>query len=270
MGEVMAAPAEKPFKATPLRAVDSLANLLTGMGVFGRDKAVSTLYTFNPLTKDQLDSAYRGDWIARKAVQIPALDMTREWRNWQADKEDITAIEDEEARLDLHRKIKRAIILSRLYGGGALLIGTNDGDASQELVPESIGKDGLRYVHVVSCYDLKPGEMDRDIESDYFSQPKNYTLTSLDGVMTTVHPSRVVRFIGGDVPDCNLVGSTGNQGWGDSIIQVIDDAIKGVGMVAGGVASLVQEAKLDIIQVLNLGENVSTQQYRDNLTLRMT
>jgi hypothetical protein len=94
---------------------DSLANLMSSMGIAGRDKAVSTQYTFGLLTQPQLENAYRGDWIARKVVDIPAQDATRAWRAWQADEKQISALEDEEKRHNLQRACTAAACSSWVW-----------------------------------------------------------------------------------------------------------------------------------------------------------
>ena len=53
-------------------------------------------------------------------VDIPALDATRRWRAWQADKAQIEKIEAEEVRLDLRAKVKQAMTRARLFGGAAM------------------------------------------------------------------------------------------------------------------------------------------------------
>src|SRR5574341_752798 len=85
------------------RVGDTLTNLVTGMGT-SKDKATSTLFAFNALPKEQAEAAYRGDWMSRKVVDIPAYDATREWRTWQGDDKDIDAIEEVEKKFSLQRK----------------------------------------------------------------------------------------------------------------------------------------------------------------------
>src|SRR4051812_10346091 len=82
---------------------DSLQNLITGMGT-GRDKSMANAFFFQELDRSQLEAGYRSDWIARKVVDIPAQDATREWRTWKSDKKDITAIEDLEKSLQVQQK----------------------------------------------------------------------------------------------------------------------------------------------------------------------
>ena len=73
---------------------DKLVNLVANLGT-ERDKSSSSTYAPVLLTDEQLINAYRGAWLPRKIVDIPALDATRRWRGWQADKPQIEKIEAE-------------------------------------------------------------------------------------------------------------------------------------------------------------------------------
>ena len=62
---------------------DSLVNITANLGT-GRDKASHTTYAAPVVDDYTLVNAYRGGWLPRKIVDIPPLDATRNWRNWQA------------------------------------------------------------------------------------------------------------------------------------------------------------------------------------------
>lgn len=245
--------------------LDRLVNLVSGLGG-AKDKASATVFALALLGKDQLDAAYRGDWIARKVVDIPAFDETRAWRNWQAEQDQIEAIEAEEARHGIQMKVAAARVRARLYGGSALYLGVDSGQPSDELDMRRIAKGGLKYVHVLNRYEIQPGELDLDPQSLLFGEPKNYTLTTGTKASVEIHPSRVVRFVGADLPDRNLM----NDGWGDSVLQAVDDAVRHAGSAAGAIASLLQEAKVDIIKMPNLMEMVATEEYRSKVIERFT
>src|SRR4051812_10192416 len=100
------------------RVGDNLVNLVTGMGT-GKDKSIATQFAFNSLDRAQAEAAYRGDWMSRKVVDIPAYDATREWRTWQADTDDISTISDLEETLGIQRKTMLVLQKARLYGGAA-------------------------------------------------------------------------------------------------------------------------------------------------------
>ena len=71
---------------------DGLENLVSRMGT-GRDKAAHSAYVGAFLSDQEVINAYRGAWLPRKIVDIPAMDSCRKWRNWQAEEDQITAIE---------------------------------------------------------------------------------------------------------------------------------------------------------------------------------
>ena len=72
-----------------LNMFDGLRNALTGQGT-GRDPRTATHYAISRpmMTQHELAAAYRGSGIMRKIVNIPALDMVREWREWETRRAD--------------------------------------------------------------------------------------------------------------------------------------------------------------------------------------
>jgi hypothetical protein len=83
-----------------------------------------------------------------------------------------------------------------------------------------------------------------------------------------VHPSRIVEFAGNELPDWRLAPLGG--GWDDSVLQTVDDALKDWAMTVAGVASMVNDAKVDVISVPGLSERASSQKYRDKLIQRFS
>jgi uncharacterized protein len=119
---------------------DKLLNFTTGLGIPGADKGASAEYSLVVLRPDQLEAAYRSDWIVRKAIEIPAFDSTRMWRAWQAEQHQIEALEETEQRLNIKRKLERALIKARLY--------------------------------VMPAFALRAGEMTRDVASPWYGEPQ--------------------------------------------------------------------------------------------------
>jgi len=56
--------------------------------------------------------------------------------------------------------------------------------------------------------------------------------------------------------------------WGDSVLQVCLDAVQGATGVVQAVATLVQEAKIDVIKIPDLSQNLATQEYTSQLINR--
>ena len=245
---------------------DTFTNFLSGLGVFGRDKMTAFSYASPVWTRQQLEAAFQSDWIARKAISIPAQDATREWRAWQAKAEQIELIEATENRLQIQLKLQAALTKSRLYGGCCMLIGV-EGDMASELDPETIKKDGLQFVHILAPHQLHIEEMVKDIADPFYGQPRFYTVyddTQKYGSVK-IHPSRMVRLVGMDTPD-----PLQNFGWGDPVMQTIHDAVSAAGTVTQSVAAMIGEAKFDVIKIPGLTEIFSTTDGTNRLVKRFS
>ncbi|MQX32627.1 DUF1073 domain-containing protein [Sinorhizobium meliloti] len=247
---------------------DSLTNMVASLGT-SRDKAAANVYSMPMLTDEELLNAYRGAWLPRKIVDIPAFDSIRAWRDWQAKKPQIEAIETEEKRLNVMGKLLETRIKARLWGGAALVIGTGDQDLTQPLDVERIGKGGLKYLTVMTRRHLTAGEIDRDPASEWYGKPKVYQLNSADGAQVEIHPSRLVIFNGSQQPDEDIVTTT-YAGWGDSVLLSVVDAIKQADGTAANIASLVFEAKVNVIRIPDFMQNLGNAEYRAKILERYT
>lgn len=244
--------------------IDTLANVVSGLGT-AKDKKTFDQFIFLPHSRAELDAAHRGDWLARKIVEIPAYDMTRQWRDWKAEKNQIEVIENEEKRLGIQRKVNDALVYAALYGGGALFLGFGDSDTSRP-APKTVGRQGLKYVHAVNRYEIGVGSIIRDVTSPWFGEPEFYQMADGTGTMLDIHPSRVVPFIGARRADKDI----NTEFWGDSRLEAVYDAIHHAALANSGIASLISEAKLDVIKIPRLSENLSSDDYSSRLTKRFS
>lgn len=226
---------------------DSLRNLVANLGT-DRDKAASSYYAVPLLQDTEALNAYRGSWLARKIVDIPAKDACRKWRSWNAEAEEISKLEAEEKRLGVQRKVLDALRKARLFGGAAIYIGTGDSNPSEPLNPERIGAGGIRHLNVLTKQVLTAGDLETDAESVDFGKPRFYTLNAANGVPVDIHPSRLIVFNGNEIPDLDLAAKV-DTGWGDSILLSVLQALKHADSTLANVASLVFEAKIDVFRI---------------------
>jgi len=248
---------------------DSLTSLVSRMGT-ERDKAATVFYTHPTMTDEQALAAYRGSWLPRKIVDIPALDSCRKWRDWQAKNDQIELIEAEENRLNVKGKILEALTKARLFGGAAIFIGTGDANPEKPIDPERLGKTGLKYLTVLSRRDMTAGPIEQDVTSEYHGKPSYYEVTGSSALqMVRIHPSRLVIFVGARQPD-SLMTAGLLEGWGDSVLTATLDAIKNADSTAGNIASLVFEAKVDIIRLPNFMASLGNAEYRAKILERYT
>lgn len=251
---------------------DGLKNLVANIGT-PRDKASRNQYVLPALNEYEAVNAYRGAWMPRKIIDIPALDACRNWRSWNAESIEIGDIEAEEARLGVQKKVMQAQIKARLFGGAAIYIGTGQNNPMDPLNPESIKKGGVKHLNVITKRVLQAGQLETDPESSLYGKPSYYTMTSSNG-QVDIHPSRLVIFNGAEHPDPEM-STDSNHGWGDSVLLAVMDSIKRADGTAASIASLVFEAKVDVIKIPDLmkklaGDKKFESEVLNRLTLAAT
>lgn len=254
---------------------DSLRNLVSGLGTH-KDPTTMSRYHYHELNRHELEQAYRSNWVARRVIDAPAEDAAREWRDWQCEQEDIAKIENLERRFQLQKKFKDVIIRSRLYGGAALVMGVEGGgEVWEEIDVDSLGADCLKFIVVLNRYELSAGPRIYDAESPFYTRPEYYTISTpmvgfdvnntgsddpnkkrLDTGIVRIHPSRVIEFSGNPLPDWRL--TTLGAGWGDSVLQTLDEHLKDFGLTVGSIANMINDSKIDVIKMPKLSKLLST------------
>lgn len=229
--------------------VDGFSNVIAGLGA-NNPKQAGAGYVVD--TNSALaEIAYRTSTWFGKIVEVPADDATREWRAWMGEADQVTALENEERRLGIVGKVRQALIWQRLYGGAAIYLGL-PGDPSTP-VPTGLGKGSLQFVNVVAKDDLSIGEIDDNLLSPTYGQPKFYTVGA-----ATFHPSRVVRFNGRAVGRRSSVSA---DGWGDSMWTHLADSITTADGAAAVLGALLIEAKTDIVKIPDLIANMGSSEF---------
>ncbi|WLS01733.1 phage portal protein [Shinella oryzae] len=252
--------------------LDRLQNFVSGLGT-AKDKKIGNAYVFTPIDPQQLVAMHRSDWMGRKVVDIIPDDMTREWREWKADEAIVQAIEKVERapQINIQAKVNEAMQLARLRGGSLMILGVDVGQPGEELVLEGVGKDALKYVHVLGRDQVSYTDINRDITSPYYGEPMMWRFTSSAGTTVDIHPSRVIRFVGAPILDKS---SAGDEVWGDSVLQIVYDALQNAASTQEHTASLIPEAKTDVIYMPGLSEvlrnPVTTQQLTERFTYANT
>lgn len=244
---------------------DGLVSIASGIGTTA-DKLTQYGYCFRKLAWHEVEARYRSSWLARKVVDLPASEMTRPKRMWQADDLDIGEVERLERDLGLWAKLEEALRLGRM-GGGLLVIGAMQGNVDQPLRVEALGRNSLAYLHVMCRDDVVLGPINRDPGSPLFGQPAYYEIVGETG-MVRLHPSRVIPFKGRYVP------RRGNNEtvafWGDSELDAIDEAIRNADTAQNGLAALINEAKVDIWGIPELTTAFQTAETEAQLVRRFS
>jgi phage-related protein (TIGR01555 family) len=261
----------KTLSDVAFRVADGLRNLVSGVGT-AKDKSTQWGYFYTPTPADHLFAMYATDWLARKIIDVPAEDMTREWRNWETKRAE--AIYEAEAELKIRTKVRQAKTLARLYGGSAILIGTDVGTdpaaAREPLDYESIRRGDLRYLRVFHRHDLATSEWVEDVQDEAYGKPLYYRVKrsqQIAGAPVDIHRSRFVFFNG---PEVGELFDGRNFGWGQPVLEIIARQIVNLQGSAMNAAALTNEAKIDIIKIPGLNEILADKTTTGILTERLS
>lgn len=252
--------ADPLLPAVELTELDGLENILTGMGVLGRDKREATLAVVDTMTYDGLSVFYRANDLAGRIIDLPAEDMTREGFDVkvEGDEELSEEIGDALEELGLEPAIEQAIKWQRLYGGAAILIGVNDGEGDISRPIDFKKIKNVNALTVLDAWECRPIEWQENPLLPAFGTPTMYMLNphgiSMVSVLQRVHASRVMRFCG---PLSNRrqlrQANTGiNQGWGDSVLLQIARLIRDYDGAWGGIGHILQDFAQSIYKLSGL------------------
>lgn len=213
---------------------------------FARDYAIG---------RDQLNYLFEGDWVARKGIEIMAKDATREFINFiHDDQAVIDKMEAEFERLKIRDKVEEAIILQRLYGGNAMVIGAFDGQP----VDQPLGKiRSIDFFNNVDRFLAYPMTFYRDPALPNYGDVELYqvqNLTVAGATLMVVHESRVIRFDGNYLPPVLKVR---NYGWGAPVLHNVFEALRQFGVASQAGASVLQDFVTKKLKIANLTELLS-------------
>lgn len=231
--------------------VDGLQNVVTGLGTRS-DARMGRTYASLHLTPVQIEEAFEASPSLRKAINIPATDRIRAWRDWQATKEQIEAIEAEEERHQLQAKTKQAEILRGLGGGALILVAAGD-----PAMPINVtGKMGLVAINVVTRWHLTGEDWDEEIASPTYGEPKFWTFNGTTN-RTRIHPSRVVCFRGEPLPSM-WRGSHEDRYWGRGRVPSLLESAQNLDEALATFAAMIKDSLNVDIGVSKLLEIVAT------------
>lgn len=232
------------------RAYDGLVNVVSGLGT-AKAKRSHNQFTYGILSDwASLDAAYQTNWLARQIVDVPAEDMTREWRTIKCEGAD--EIRAEEDRLMLASTTSEALSWSRLFGGSAILMLTGQ-PLDKPLNLNRIKRGSLERLVVFDRFELHPSDLNTfNILAANYLQPEFY---SINGGSQQVHWSHFARFMGAKLPRRQRVQV---QGWGDSELRKCLDDIMDIVASKDGIAELMQEANVDVIKRNNLSNELAS------------
>lgn len=250
-------PCQTPEKTAKAR--DSFSNILARIGFGTPSLLEATEYPINRLSRDYalMNSLYRNHWIVRRIVDTVPEDMCKNWitLKTQVAPDLIKRFDLTIKRTATKKKLVDALKWGRLYGGAGAVMMI---DGHEDILHEPLDYDTIMpgsYCGLLvrdRWSGITPGPTlvtdPRDVE---FGLPDYYQVTNSDGSMVQVHHSRVLRFIGRDVPEWEKQSEVL---WGVSEIEHVYDELKKRDNTSWNIANLVFRANLLTKQTDQLDE----------------
>lgn len=230
-------------------------NPMTGLG--GKsDKVRGIRWTPSAYDYRTLRNIHRESWVAKKAVDLPAMYMTSKWRKW------LTPDGNEDARLKLdklERKLnvsfmfEKAIRRARLFGGSLIIMHLKDAPLDQPLDINHIKEGDLINLSVFDQQSVSEMEWDWDVTSANYGKPSYYTIFGGGGEHVYVHHSRILRFVG-EEPMTIDERAEDHNGWGESTLIKMMLEVNNDTTIATSIANLFAQLNILVIKNSNVGE----------------
>lgn len=277
------APGERPDEPAPrlsmrdalLRAAkravvrfDAWMNPITGFGTTRDKTTYGRVAPFVPLDDNTLSNLLHGSDMAERMVSaVPSAMLQKGFYVETGDVKVDEQIAEKFDALAIRTKLFEAIWGARGYGGGALLLGADDGQEASEPLDLDRVRD-LTYVHAVDRRFLRPVAYYDDPQHPKFGQPELYAVTLAGGHIysdSVVHESRLVIFRG---------ATTGSQerlrlnGWDLSVLQRPHDILRQFDTGWRSVETMLTDANQAVFKMTALADIIGAEGGQEALEKR--
>lgn len=164
--------------------------------------------------------------------------------------------------LDVLDKVRQCLYFTQAYGGGAILVGANDGQADWR---KPLKEDSIRsidYLNVLEPRELLPVYYYGDPRAEKYGEPMIYQLNRImiagevpaDQAYMQVHETRIIRFDGIRVGRRQMIS---NAGWGDPIFNRVAQVVQDFQQVWQGAALILSDFSQALLKIKGLAEMVA-------------
>lgn len=241
------------LKSAISRRFDGWFNSTTGVGAQnGRASMRFGVMEGEYLGLGDLESLYNFDGVCSRIVDaVPEHSLRQGFTVSTGESEQETALLAALDELHAVELLRRAWTWGRLFGGGALFVGVDDGNPPDVELDEGNIRRVL-WITDVDRRDLYPITWESDFDSPRFGQPVLYTLTRMGGTRSqsvTVHHTRLIRFEG---PTPTRRRRLTLNGWGDSVLQRCYQEVMQLRGAFAASGELVQQASQGVLKMRGL------------------
>ena len=247
-----------------LMGADGYTNPLASLGEASPLMSAGTIVRSGMSRRlDEIATIYRECSIAKRIIDMPSEEMTRQWytlSSGEVDETDLCMLMNLEARHSVKQEITNAIRWARLFGGSiaVIVIQGEEDRMDAPLDPNRLPPECFKGLYVA---DLTQGitpsmELEDDLDDPDYGLPKYYDINMESGRTQTIriHHSRVLRFSGRELPHSEMMR---NDYWGASELEHPWDEIKKYLSTCENIAQLVFQANLITLKMGNFGADLA-------------
>lgn len=252
---------DRPANPPPRTAIpaaltmDAFSNPLARLGAGTSDASQFTQYIKQNLTAqyNTLTALYRENWVVKRIIGVIPEDMAKNWYRIKSQlppdsKQQIRRLE---RKTRVRERILEGLKWGRLYGGAVavIVIDGHDDILDQPLDLDMVMPGSFKGLIVVDRWSgVSPSlEIVENIDDPEFGLPKYYTISTAGfGLGVRVHHSRIMRFIGRQLPYIEELSETY---WGASELEHVFAEIVKYDNTSHNIAALVFAANLKVYKM---------------------
>lgn len=240
---------------------DSFQNFTArvGLGTANQNSGSSYGFTFVSRNRIQMEAVYRSSWLAGRAVDCRAKDMTREGIEFNSimPPEEKDKLSRAFERLQIWKGLGDNEKWARLYGGSIAVMLIDGQRPETPLRLDTIGPGQFKGLLVLDRWLVQPSL--ENLVTDYgpdLGKPKFYTVVADAQALINqkIHYTRVIRREGVELPYWQRIAE---NGWGQSVLERMWDRLIAFDSVTSGIAQLVYKAHLRTYKVEKLRELIA-------------
>lgn len=265
-------PKGRPRKDKAEPKTDNLVNLITGLGVVGKDKRLSTTHETRPVSWEEAEDKWRGNDLAARIIETIPNEMMRQGFEFhdESDKDLEEFVCDRWDELGIYEALWDALAYQRAYGGGAILLGANDGATDLKEPLDLSRVRSFDWVTTLEPRELTPVYWYNNPRAAKFGKPAIYQLNPISpgqGQLlesnsyvqgsTQIHESRLIVFPGIKVSR-RMFGDL--AGWGDSILTRVEPVLRDFGLSWGAAGTLIADFAQAVFKIEGLANIVANDQ----------
>jgi phage-related protein (TIGR01555 family) len=244
---------------------DGWRNLISGLGVRGVDKRLAAGVCHDHYTQAEAEIIWRGDDLGGRIVEAVPNEMTREGYRLKTDATDIAAqvtahLDD----LEHMSKLRQALEYRRAYGGGAVLLGADDGQRDLGRPLDETRVRSFDWATVLTPREIRPVVWYEDPRAPKYGEPELYELTPDMSILSGrvfVHESRILAF--GGVRTSTRAIRMSSSLWGDSVFDRVAAVLRDFQTAYGGAFALIPDFAQAVLKVKGLAEMVASEDPAD-------